>query len=176
MIHLFLFILVSIFSLSFIFVSHLKMSGSNLTKLVFPKKADFFEPKRLISKLIYIITTFEWLLDTNPKVWLFWDLGFASWILGCCFWVLKVDAISTIFILASIIFCSLTIVVISQDNFVEFSIFRKVKLGSLVSFILISISVVTMVLSNSFASGIVTFMLLWISLYTWRQYENRNTK
>jgi hypothetical protein len=104
-------------------------------------------------------------------VLIIWSAGFISWILGCSFWVQQAEVLSMTFISSSIILCFLAIVVMPKTNLTEFPNLGKADLGLSVYVLFVSISVVIMVASKSYANGIITNILLLLSWYTWREYE-----
>jgi hypothetical protein len=176
-IHLLIFIFLSIFLISFPFISVPKKKGSGfLTNFQLAKKVNFFKLQNVVPSLIYIMNLFEYMFQNSFGVHFFWTSSFISWILGCCFWVLQADFVSLSFILISIIFCLLAIFDISDLNLHGFSNFRRAKLGFSVYVLIISISVLAMVAFNSLAVGFTTNILLLLFVYNWRVFEKTNEK
>ena len=63
-----------------------------------------------------------------------------------------------------------------KTNLTELSNLGRAKLGLSVYVLIISISVVAMVASESYAFGVTANIILLLSLYTWREFEKPENK
>lgn len=107
----------------------------------------------------------------NKKSRLFqfcWTFGFLSWILGCYFWVINSEPVSSIFVIVSIIFCLLGLFKIRDFRKNKPDISSKENFDFGIYIVLIVISVLTMVLSKSIANGITGIISLFI---VWQAYK-----
>ena len=171
-IHLFIFIILTVLLILFPIISVTKKKGSSLIdNFQVNKKGNSVNLKKVGSRLLYCMNLFEYMFQNNFGVHFIWTLGVISWILGCCFWVIQADFASLIFISISIIFCLLAFFTMSDFKSNEYSDLKRAKIGFSVYFLIISISVVAMFTSKSFAVGITTNTLLLLFLFDWRVYK-----
>jgi len=174
MIHLLIFIFLSILLTSFPFISTTKQKHNGfLTNFQSLRQINFFKLQKVVPNLIFLMNQFDYMIQSNIRVWFLWTGGFISWIFGCCFWVLQADIASLTFITTSIIFCLLAIVTISKRNIIEASNRKRVNLRLSVYVLIISMSVVTMVAFKSFAAGITMITLLLLFFYDWRVIKKK---
>ena len=146
-----------------------RKSGSFFSRSFdFKKVVSFLKPQNIVSSLLYLLSVFDFMFKNSFGVHFLWTTGFVSWVLGCVFWVLQVDAVSLTFVLASVGFGLLAIlstfglrinrsVNLAKDN-------SRISVGAL----FVSISVVAMVSFRSFAAGLTTIVLLCTAFYCWK--------
>ena len=137
-------------------------------------KDDKINRKKFESGLIYFMGLFEYLFRNNFGVQFFWTTGFISWILGCCLWVLKSEFTSLIFISISIILCLIALYDSSKISLNEFFNLKKNELSVSIYFLIIFISVVIMIGSNSIAFGLTSNILLMLLLHDFKVYRKAN--
>ena len=172
MIHLFIFIILTVLLILFPIISVPKKKGSSVINYFqVSKEVNSVNFKKVGSHFLYFMNLFEDMFQNNFGVRFIWTSGFISWIMGCCFWVIQADFASLVFISISIIFCLLPFFTRSDFNSNEYSNLKRAKIGFSVYFLIISISVVAMFASKSFAVGITTNTLLLIFLFDWRMYK-----
>ena len=121
--------------------------------------------------MIYMMNVFEYMFQNNSGVHFSWTGSFISWILSCCLWVLQLEIISLVFTVASIILCFASILSTSDMNLESNSILKRARNGISSYILIISISILVMVISNSLAVGFTSNVMLFLFLYDWRQYQ-----
>ena len=176
MLHLLIFIILTLLLVFFPVIYVPKNSSSFLRNFQLPKNVKILKPQKFVPSLIYLMKLFEYRIQNSVGVSFLWMPGFISWILGCCFWVLQENFVSLTFISASVILGILAIFATFDQKLNGFSDARIGALGFSVYFLIISISVVVMICFYSLAVGIVTNILLLLILYDWRVYQKKQEK
>jgi len=111
MLHLLLFIFLSIFLILFPCIfgvdkEHIYL----LLQLKLPKKVNFLELQKYIARILFQgLNIFKYLVQSDFRVWFLWTQSFILWILGCYSWILQAEFVYTIFAYISILFCVLAI-------------------------------------------------------------------
>ena len=111
MLHLLLFILLSIFLILFPCIFRVdKEHIYPLLQLKLPKKVNFLEFQKYIAKILFQgLNLFKDLVQSDFRAWFLWTQSFILWILGCYSWILQAELVYTIFAYISILFCVLAI-------------------------------------------------------------------
>jgi hypothetical protein len=174
--HLLIFIILTVLLISFPVFYVPKKSSSFLRNFQLPKDGKILKPQNVVPGLIYLMKLFEYRIQNSVGVSFLWTPGFISWILGCCFWVLQENFVSLTFISASVILGILAIFATFGQKLNGFSDARTADLGFSVYFLIISISVIVMICFYSLAVGIVTNIILLLILYDWRVYKRKREK
>jgi hypothetical protein len=150
--------------------------SSILTNLQSLKKASFLKPRNLLSNLIYLMNTFEYMLHNTFAVHILWTSGFISWILGCYTWLIQANLISLIFISISIIFSLSAIYDTYNLKLNDATSLKRSKLNFTPYLLIISISVLTMVAFNSLPAGLTTSVIMLLFLYDWKAFKKIKQK
>lgn len=133
-----------------------------------------FNLKNLETGFTYFMSLFEYLFRNNFGVHFFWTAGFVSWILGCCLWVIRSEFFSLIFISISIILCLIALFDSSKISINEFYNFKVNNLRISSYILIIFISVLIMVGTNSIAIGLTSNILLLLFLHDFKVYKRAN--
>jgi hypothetical protein len=149
-----------------------KNTRSILRNLNVSKEVKSLKIQKVVHKLIYFLSLFEYLFKNNFAVHFFWTTGFISWVVGSSLWVLKAEFISLAFISISIILCLIALFDSSKKNLSESYDLKKLdELGISVYTLIIVSSVLIMIIFNSIAIGLTTNILLILFFYNWKVYE-----
>ena len=171
LIHLLIFIILTFLLIIFPSNAISKNNGSIFfNKFDFSKENKFLRFQKVVPKLIYLMSVFEYLFKNNFGVHFLWTTGFISWIVGCYFWVLNVE-FSLVFISISIILCLIALFDSFKIDLNEFLNLKKGGLGISVYILIIACSVLTMVIFNSLAVGITSSILFLLFFYDWKIYD-----
>lgn len=167
LLQLFLFILFTAIFMSFPVIDKTEKNSNHLNKVHFQKKLDYLKTHDLYTDLIFLLNLLESIFHNGIMVNIFWITGFISWILGSSFWVLNGYFQSSIFIGISLLFCFLAFykTIISKSYVVSFS---ENKRGFSPLYLIISISVLTMIIQGSIAVGLTLNIILMIALFNWK--------
>ena len=122
MLHLLLFILLSIFLILFPCIFGVnKKGGYPLLQLKLPKKVNFLELQKYIARiLVQGLNMFKDLVQSDFRVLFLWTQSVILWISSCYSWILHAEIVYTIFAYISILFCVLAIFVRSLMIKTEF--------------------------------------------------------
>lgn len=132
---------------------------------------DNFNLQKIETGFVYFMSLFEYLFRNNFGVHFFWTTGLISWILGCCLWVLKSEFISLIFISISIILCLLALFDSSKISLNDFYNLENNELSVSIYILIVFISVLIMIGTNSIAIGLTTNILLMLFMHDFKVYK-----
>lgn len=132
-------------------------------------KVSILDSGKLFSIFLLFMNLFGYLFQNFFAVHFFWTSSFISWIIGCCFWVLKLDFVSLIFISVSSIFGLLAIYGTSGFKLSGFYAFGGGSFNSSFLVLIITISVLVMVFSNTIADGLTSSIFLLIVFHSFRK-------
>lgn len=133
---------------------------------------DNFNLQKLESGFVYFMSFFEYLFRNNFGVHFFWTTGLISWILGCCLWVLKSEFISLVFISISIILCLIALFDSSKISLNDFYNLKINELSVSIYSLIVFISVLIMIATNSIAIGLTTNILLMLFMHDFKVYKS----
>ena len=128
----------------------------------------YLKPHIFVSSLLDLMSVFDFMFKHSFGVHFLWTTGFVSWVLGCYFWVLQVDAVSLTFVLASVGFGLLAILSTSNMRINKSVKVAKDSFRFSFAVLFVSISVVAMISFRSLAAGLTTIVLLSTAFYVWK--------
>jgi len=168
LLHLTIFLILTLF-VTAIFLDFFKKEQTRFAKDVKQKNyKNLFDLKKMSSFFEKLMLSFVFLNKKSRLFQFCWTFGFLSWILGCYFWVINSEPVSSIFVIVSIIFCLLGLFKIRDFRKNKPDISSKENFDFGIYIVLIVISVLTMVLSKSIANGITGIISLFI---VWQAYK-----